>query len=489
MDWVPTISPQSGPLYRQIAEAIEGDIVSGRLRRGQQLPTHRALAQALGIDLTTVTRAYAEARGRGLLEGRVGQGTFVSESSLRPPALTPDVIDVDLSMNVPPQPAEAALDSRIAHGLAAIERRAGFSPFLNYHRPGGGEAELEQAVRWLAPRLVGLSVERMAIFPGSQSAIFSVLRFLCRPGDRVLTEALTFPGFRSAAQTLGLTVAGVAMDGEGAVPDALAKAIRAHRAKAVYLTPTMHNPSTATMSARRRWDIAQILRRAAIPLIEDDAYGLLDRSQDLIATLIPDQTFVTTSLSKCLTPGLRVSFLTAPDAASATGLRGILQSIAHIGAAAHGRAGDGMAQDRRRRDDHPGHQEGGRRATGTRRPHSARPRLFSPPQWAPRLDALAARLEPDRIRGATLPAGLKRRRQRLLRRRRSSPGHSSGPRRGAHTRGPCLCARPARRDAEAIGGNVANRVGNVATRTLGDLLGAIAALASRLSQRLQPIQR
>ena len=47
MDWVPTISPQSGPLYRQIAEAIEGDIVSGRLRRGQQLPTHRALAQAL----------------------------------------------------------------------------------------------------------------------------------------------------------------------------------------------------------------------------------------------------------------------------------------------------------------------------------------------------------------------------------------------------------------------------------------------------------
>ena len=330
MDWVPTISPQSGPLYRQIAEAIEGDIVSGRLRRGQQLPTHRALAQALGIDLTTVTRAYADARGRGLLEGRVGQGTFVSESSLRPPALTPDVIDVDLSMNVPPQPAEAALDSRIAQGLAAIERRAGFSPFLNYHRPGGGEAELEQAVSWLAPRLVGLSVERMAIFPGSQSAIFSVLRFLCRPGDRVLTEALTFPGFRSAAQILGLTVAGVAMDGEGAVPDALAKAIRAHRAKAVYLTPTMHNPSTATMSARRRWDIAQILRRAAIPLIEDDAYGLLDRSQDLIATLIPDQTFVTTSLSKCLTPGLRVSFLTAPDAASATGLRGILQSIAHM---------------------------------------------------------------------------------------------------------------------------------------------------------------
>jgi DNA-binding transcriptional MocR family regulator len=330
MDWVPTISAQAGPVYRQIAEAIEHDIVSGRLRRGQQLPTHRALARALQIDLTTVTRAYADASGRGLIEGRVGQGTFVSESSLRPPDLTRDIIDVDLSMNVPPQPAEAALDSRIAESLAAIERRTGFSALLNYQRPGGGPAELEQAARWLAPRLPGLSIERMTIFPGSQSAIFSVLIFLCRPGDCVLTEALTFPGFRSAAQKLGLTVAGVSMDSEGVVPDALAKAIRTHRPKAVYLTPTIHNPTTATMTARRRKDIAAILRRTGVPLIEDDAYGALDPSQDLIATLMPNQTFVTTSLSKCLTPGLRVSFLTAPDAASSTGLRGILQLIAHM---------------------------------------------------------------------------------------------------------------------------------------------------------------
>jgi DNA-binding transcriptional MocR family regulator len=330
MDWVPTISPQAGPLYRQIAEAIERDIVSGRVRRGQQLPTHRALAQALEIDLTTVTRAYADARARGLIEGRVGQGTFVSESSLRPPALTPEIVDVDLSMNVPPRPAEAALDFRIAQGLAAIERRTGFSALMNYQQPGGGRGELEQIARWLAPRLPGLSIERMAIFPGSQSAIFSVLTFLCHPGDCVLTEALTFPGFRSAAQKLGLTVAGVAMDAEGVIPDALAKAIRARRPKAVYLTPTIHNPSTATMTGRRRWDIAAILRRSGVPLIEDDAYGFLDPSHDWIATLIPDQTFVTTSLSKCLTPGLRVSFLTAPDEASAAGSLGILQTIAQM---------------------------------------------------------------------------------------------------------------------------------------------------------------
>lgn len=296
------------------------------------MPTHRTLARALGVDLTTVTRAYADAGGRGLVEGRVGQGTFVSESSLRPQGSTADVIDVDLSMNVPPQPAEAALDSRIAQGLAAIERRAGLSALMNYQKPGGGVSELEDAVKWLAPRLPGLSTERLAIFPGGQSAIFCTLLSLCRPGDSVLTEALTFPGFRSAARKLGLSVAGVAMDREGAIPDALAQAIRDHRPKAVYLTPTIHNPTTATMSAGRRKEIAAILRRSAVPLIEDDAYGLLDPSHELIATLIPAQTFVTTSLSKCLTPGLRVAFLTAPDAASAAGLRRALQSIAHMAA-------------------------------------------------------------------------------------------------------------------------------------------------------------
>src|ERR1044072_2919445 len=77
MDWIPTLSEGTGPVYRRIVDALSNDIASGALRRGQQLPTHRALAQALSIDLTTVTRAYGEARRRGLLDARVGQGTFV----------------------------------------------------------------------------------------------------------------------------------------------------------------------------------------------------------------------------------------------------------------------------------------------------------------------------------------------------------------------------------------------------------------------------
>lgn len=330
MEWVPTISREAGPLYRQISDAIESDIAGGRLRRGQQLPTHRALAGALGIDLTTVTRAYGDARHRGLLEARVGQGTFVSESTARVTADIADHVSIDLSMNVPPQPVEAALDGRIEQGLAAIHKRSGLSSFLNYQEPGGNEQDRELIGSWLQPRLSEVTRDRIVIYPGSQAAIFNILLSFLKAGDAVLTEDLTFPGMKVAAAKLGIRLIGVPMDGQGVLPDALAKAIRLHKPKAVYLTPTMHNPTTATMAKTRRRDVADVLRDTKPFLIEDDAYGALDPSQQLLAGLIPEKTFLTISLSKCIAPALRVSFLLTPDSRSALELCGSLHATCQM---------------------------------------------------------------------------------------------------------------------------------------------------------------
>ena len=103
MDWLPTLSEWQGPVFMRIVDALAADIASGRLVRGQQIPTHRALAGALDIDLTTVTRAYGEARRRGLLEAQVGRGTFVSETTARAAGDIPFQVKIDLSMNLPPQ--------------------------------------------------------------------------------------------------------------------------------------------------------------------------------------------------------------------------------------------------------------------------------------------------------------------------------------------------------------------------------------------------
>jgi DNA-binding transcriptional MocR family regulator len=326
MDWVPTLSEWQGPMFLRIADALAADIASGRLVRGEQLPTHRSLASALDLDLTTVTRAYGEARRRGLLEARVGQGTFVSETTAR---AAPDLaapINIDLSMNLPPQPVEANLDLRIAQGLAAIRTGAGFSAYLGYSRPGGSLQEREAAAGWLQPRLPQASAERIVIYPGSQAIIFNALLALTSPDDVVVTEALTFPGLKAAAARLMVRLVGVAMDGEGVQPEALDDAIRKYKPKAVYLVPTQQNPTTATMGPARRAAVAEIIRKRSTVLIEDDVYGPLEPQLSPIATLIPERTYYAASIAKCIAPALRVAYLLAPDPAAERKMRGNLQA-------------------------------------------------------------------------------------------------------------------------------------------------------------------
>jgi DNA-binding transcriptional MocR family regulator len=313
-------------MYLRVVDALASDIASGRLVRGERLPTHRALATALDIDLTTATRAYSEARRRGLLEARVGQGTFVSETTARASSDVPVSVSIDLSMNLPPQPVEANLDLRIAQGLATIRAEAGFSAFLSYSRPGGNDDEREIAASWLQARVPQADAERIVIFPGSQAIIFNALLALASPGDVVLTEALTFPGTKAAAARLNVRLVGVAMDQEGVRPDALDDACRKHKPKAVYLVPTQHNPTTATMSAGRRKAVADIIRKRATILIEDDVYGPLEPQLSPIANLIPERTYYAASIAKCIAPALRVAYLLAPDLAAEQTMRAGLQA-------------------------------------------------------------------------------------------------------------------------------------------------------------------
>jgi len=170
------------PLY-----IVQGDIAAGRLVRGQQLPTQRALAKSLGIDLTTVTRAYTEARRRGIMEARVGQGSFVSETSARRAVDLPHPVAIDLSMNVPPHPLEAQLDERIIAGMEAIRAQSGLTAHLNYQPPGGSAHEREVAARWMRSRVPHAQADRLVIFPGTQTILFNLLAHVARPGETVLT--------------------------------------------------------------------------------------------------------------------------------------------------------------------------------------------------------------------------------------------------------------------------------------------------------------
>jgi DNA-binding transcriptional MocR family regulator len=215
-------------------------------------------------------------------------------------------------MNIPPQPAAADLGARLATAFADLRASGGAEPYLNYQNPGGTRVEREIAARWLAALVPDLAAERMVIAPGTQSALFALIMLLA-PGGSIFTETLTYPGLKAAAAALRVRLIGVAMDDKGVVPEALEKTARAHPdTRHIYLMPTMHNPTTVTQPRERRERIARTIRRHKLILIEDDPYAFLTTGIEPLAALIPERTYLTASLSKCMTPGLRASLVVTP---------------------------------------------------------------------------------------------------------------------------------------------------------------------------------
>ncbi len=312
-DWTPDLSYRGAPRYLAIADAIAADIENGRLVPANRLPPQRTLATALGIDFTTVARGYMEAKRRGLIESRVGQGTFVSATARRrrqPMLPHPEI--VDLSMNLPPEPDDPDLLDRMQDGWEAISRN--LVSLMRYQGFGGVAADKEAASAWLSRRGLVPQQERVFIVPGAHPALLGIMGLLARPGEVILSEAITYPGTRSIAGQLGLSLVGLPMDAEGVDADAFAAACNQRAPKALYLNPTLLNPTTHTITEPRRLALTAIARRFGVPIIEDDPYGLLPtNAPPAFAALAPELTWHIAGLSKCLGAGLRAAYVVVPN--------------------------------------------------------------------------------------------------------------------------------------------------------------------------------
>ncbi len=324
--WRPTIDRGAGPLYASIAAAIADAITSGELTPGDRLPPHRTLAAQLGVDLTTVTRAYAEARHQGLLDGVVGRGTFVRDRPiLRSDGAEPSVID--LGMNLPPQTGAIDLPTHIQQGVSRLLADPGATAALSYRTGAGTPRERAAGAAWLTPVLGAVDPARVVVAPGAQPALMAVLGLVTGPGDTLLCDELTYPGIRSIAGQLGLRLVGVEADQEGMRPAALADAARATSAKTLYIVPTVQNPSTITLSPARRQALADVARGAGLQIVEDDAYGLLvSEPQEALSAFAPDVSYHIATLSKVLSPALRVAYVVAPSGAATAGLETALRA-------------------------------------------------------------------------------------------------------------------------------------------------------------------
>ena len=255
-------------------------------------------------------------------------------------------------MNVPPHPLEAQLDDRILQGLETVRQKSGLTAFLNYLPPGGSDSERQTAARWLRARVPHAAAERLVVYPGTQTIIFNLLMRLAGRDDVVLTEALTFPGIKAAAARLGIRLIGVAMDGEGRAARRAESGVPRPQTESGLPHPYAAQPNHRDAFHSARAAVVAIIRAAGTVLIEDDAYGLLAPSVSPIANLIPERTYLATTLSKCIAPALRVSYLLAPDVAAQEDMRARLQAAAQMPRAAHGDAGDALDRQRDRGANH-----------------------------------------------------------------------------------------------------------------------------------------
>jgi len=321
--WLPRLTRQGGPRFLQIADALQAALADGALQPGDRLPPQRQLAAQLEVDLTTITRAYAEARRRNLLEGRGARGTYVAAPKVESSPI------LDLSMNTPPPPDGVDFDDLMKQGLSQVLMRADSERSMTYHLGGGSDADRKAGATWLEPMFGHLDASQLIVCPGAQAAIAASILALSEPGDAILAEPATYPGLRAAAIQFGRRPVAVQADQHGMVPEMLEDACRRHRPALVYLNPTLQNPTAITMPQRRRKELAAIAQRCNVRIVEDDPYWLLaDAAPAPIATLAPNQVLYISTLSKCLTPGLRVAFVLVRDARERARFLAALRSFA-----------------------------------------------------------------------------------------------------------------------------------------------------------------
>jgi DNA-binding transcriptional MocR family regulator len=306
--WLPRLAVHGGPRFLQIADALQAAVVGGSLKPGDRLPPQRHLAAQLDVDLTTITRAYDEARRRNLLEGRGARGTYVAAPKVELTSI------LDLSMNTPPPPDGVDFDDMLKQGLSQVLMRADNELLMTYHLAGGSDSDRKAGAKWLEPMFGQLDYRQVVVCPGAQAAIAALILALTEPGDIILAEPMSYPGLRAAATQFGRQIIAVETDQHGMVPERLEEACRQRKPGLVYLNPTLQNPTTITMPERRRKELASIAQRCDVRIVEDDPYWLLaDAPPPPIATFAPQQVAYISTLSKCLTPGLRVAFVLIRD--------------------------------------------------------------------------------------------------------------------------------------------------------------------------------
>lgn len=322
--WTPDISKHEGPKYRAVADALRAGIADGTFSPGEKLPPVRELAWRLQITPGTVARAYTNLIDVGVLEAGVGRGTFVAKSNTLDHVEKPleidaiahgrepsgDVYRVNLFSPHLPAVGQSTL-IREAFAKIAADPPSGM---MHYPSQVGSTAARQAVTRWLSGALVGsFGADDIVLTHGGQNAISLVMQCVLRGrAPTILVEELSYPGFRRAAELLRAQTVPVAMDDQGVIPEAFEEAARIHGAELFCTSPEVHNPTGLFTPRHRREALVQVARKLDVQILEDDCYHMSGQDAPSYRMIAPERGWYASSISKQLTPALRVGYALAP---------------------------------------------------------------------------------------------------------------------------------------------------------------------------------
>lgn len=339
IDWTPN-PKDSIPLYQQISEYMKAKIANGEWPINSKLPPQRTLARILQVNRSTLAIALDELIADGLLKSKLGSGTWVANNTWSLLASTPTInwaSYLDRGMHLPNLHTIQEINHlefnpkmiRLGTGELSPEifpkammdsilrKLPNRIHSLGYEEPRGLTFLREQLSIYLSSFGINASPSSIMIVSGALQALQLICSSLLPRGSTILLERPSYLFSLKLFQSMNMDLCGIPLDEQGIETAPISFHKKYKSANLLYTIPCFHNPTGITMTERRRESIIHICRKEQLPIIEDDVYRelWLDSPPPIPLKALEKEGLVLYlgSLSKSLSPGLRIGWIVGPE--------------------------------------------------------------------------------------------------------------------------------------------------------------------------------
>ncbi|MBO1580661.1 MULTISPECIES: MocR-like pyridoxine biosynthesis transcription factor PdxR [Bacillus] len=329
------------PKYQQIIDYMKEKIANGEWPIGSKIPSQRKLAKLFHVNRSTVITALEELMADGLIRGQMGMGTIVTNNTWSllatdPPPNWNEYVKAGLhkpSKLMVQEINEAESNKQFIH-LSKGELASDIFPLetmqlviqevskkltvFGYEEPKGFLPLREAISNYVKSFGIHVSSSSILIVSGALQALQLISVGLLQKGSTVLLEQPSYLYSLHVFQSAGMHLSGVSMDHQGIIPNNLSRRNKYTGEKTIlYSIPSFHNPTGTVMTEVRRKELIKVCEKEQLPIIEDDIYRELwiDEPSPLPLKAMDKHGHVLHigSLSKTLSPGLRIGWIIGPE--------------------------------------------------------------------------------------------------------------------------------------------------------------------------------